>query len=259
MRYWVFTSKPSHFKLEEALEPGSTLDWPTFSRFKFETGDFVFIYASNPVMQLVGKLEIERTDLDFSEVDPRNDLRKWPRLYSKIPWLRLKVLQRAPIPFKPLQRRSLYYHTEFKPSPYPKLLHGGEIDYVLRAFDEVKNYNDINEMNEDALSSAALDRVINGEILREASGLLAGAGIADLVYKKAESRLEVIISLNALSDNLLRLTFEGIERVMWTHDKGEDTMSGMRLTVEDTFILAKFEGCGFEILARSLRVDREKA
>ncbi len=256
MRYWVFTSKPSHFRLEEALQPGATLDWPTFSRFKFEVGDLVFIYASNPVMQLVGMLEIERNDLDFSEVDPRNDLRKWPKLYSKIPWLRLRVIQRAPVPFKPLQRRSLYYHTEFKPSPYPKLLHDGEIDYVLRAFEEIKTYNDMKDMNEEALSQAALDRTTNGNILAEAADLLPGAGIADINYSKAESRLVVTITLNALSDNLLRLTFEGIERVVWAHDKGEDTMAGIRLTLEDTFILTIFEGCGFEILARSLSVDR---
>lgn len=47
MRYWVFTSKPEHFKMSEALVPGETLDWPTFARFKFEVGDLVFIYASD--------------------------------------------------------------------------------------------------------------------------------------------------------------------------------------------------------------------
>lgn len=73
MRYWVFTSKPEHFKMSEALVPGETLDWPTFARFKFEVGDLVFIYASNPVLQMIGKLEIEELNLSFSEVNPRND------------------------------------------------------------------------------------------------------------------------------------------------------------------------------------------
>lgn len=256
MRYWVFTSKPSHFKLEDALQPGETLDWPTFSRFKFEVGDLVFIYASNPVMQLVGKLEIERNDLDFLEVDPLNDLRKWPRLYSKIPWLRLRVLQRAPIPFKPLQRRSLYYYAEFKPSPYPKLLHDGEIDYVLRAFDEAELYSRETRDDSRLLSERALARIINGEVLSRVADRLAGAEVTDLTYSQASDSIEVTLRLPGIDAENLRLKFSRIERIVWTHDKGEETMIGLRLTVEDTFLLANFDGSGLEILALNIEVTR---
>lgn len=257
MRYWVFTTKPGHFNMAEALVPGQTLDWPTFSHFKFEVGDLVFFYASNPVLQMIGKLEIENNNLPFSEVDPRNDLRKWPKHHSYIPWMRLRVLQRAPIPFKPLQRGSLYYHTEFKPSPYPKLLHEGEIEYVLRAFDEAMTYSAEKLKYDGGINPEALVRVTRGEILREVADKLPGSHISSLAFSAADSSLRLTISLPS-ADNSgegpseLTLTFGGVKRAKWDYEHLNNTISGLRLTIEDTYLLTNLDGADLELLTTTL-------
>lgn len=239
--------------MSEALVPGDTLDWPTFSRFKFEVGDLVFIYASSPVLQMIGKLEIEQTGLDFKDVDPRNDLRKWPRHHSYIPWMRLRVLQKAPVPFKPLQRGSLYYHTEFKPSPYPKLLHEGEIEYVLRAFDEAMTYQADMLKYDGGIDPAALDRVSRGEILRETIAGMQGGRIASMNFEDPET-LKLTVAL-AGSDEKVNLTFGHLVRTRWEYERRDATISGVRLTIEDTYLLINFDGADLEILAATIRVD----
>ena len=255
MRYWVFTSKPEHFKMSEALIPGETLDWPTFARFKFEVGDLVFIYASSPVLQMIGKLEIEQIGLDFSEVDPRNDLRKWPKRHSRIPWMRLRVLQSAPVPFKPLQRGSLYYHTEFKPSPYPKLLHEGEIDYVMRAFNEAMTYRAELIRHPDGIDPVATSRVTRGEIFRDTALRLRGGNISGATFDRETDTLTVTATPTDSEDEPVRFTFSGIRRTRWLYEHSGDTISGIRLTLEDTYLLTRFDGADIEILAESLRID----
>lgn len=230
--------------------PGETLDWPSFSHFKFEVGDLVFFYASSPVLQMIGKLEIERTDLDFAtEVDPRNDLRKWPKHRSSIPWLRLRVLQSAPVPFRPLQRGSLYYHTEFKPSPYPKLLHEGEREYVLRAFDEAMTYTGDLVRYEGGLDPRALERA---GILRETLEELAGGRVNRMEFDKEAGSVVMDFTTNAGS--ALRLVFGGVRRAKWDYERANDTLTGVRLTLEDIFLLANFDGADAEILADSVRI-----
>lgn len=272
MRYWVFTSKPEHFKMSEALVPGETLDWPTFARFKFEVGDLVFIYASNPVLQMIGKLEIEELNLSFSEVNPRNDLRKWPKRHSSIPWMRMRVLQQAPVPFKPLQRGSLYYHTEFKPSPYPKLLHEGEIDYVMRTFNEAMTYRADMVKYPDGLNPVALDRVTHGEILRNIlselkDGHVVGLGFSNELevedsagrdepeVQRTENQLMVKVSTGGKSAAMVSFTFSGIIRANWTYEHLNNALSGVRLDVEDTYLHFHFDGAELEILAERLRID----
>lgn len=243
--------------MNAALVPGETLDWPTFSRFKFEPGDLVFIYASSPVLQMIGKLEIENNNLDFKDADPRNDLRKWPRHHSRIPWMRLRVLQAAPVPFKPLQRGSLYYHTEFKPSPYPKLLHEGEIDYVLRAFDEAMTYNADMLRNEDGINQVALDRVTRGELLRETVARIKVGKIVSIDFGKGrQDELTVSIALPAGdSDERVSMTFGGVVRANWEYERVNDTITGVRLDLEDTYLQMRFDGADLEILSESLRID----
>lgn len=271
MRYWVFTSKPEHFKMSEALVPGETLDWPTFARFKFEVGDLVFFYASSPILQMIGKLEIEEIGLPFSEINPRNELRKWPKHHSRIPWMRLRVLQSAPVPFKPLQRGSLYYHTEFKPSPYPKLLHEGEREYVMRAFDEAMTYRADMVRYEDGVNPDALARVTRGEILQAAVGRLKGGFIESLYYSKAEGTLTVEVvsnggetrtvdTITSERDNegiidRLKFTFGEVIRAKWDYEKTNDRLSGVRLDIDDTYMLMHFDGADIEILAKTLRID----
>lgn len=253
MRYWVFTTKPEHFRMSEALVPGETLDWPSFSHFKFEVGDLVFFYASSPVLQMIGKLEIERTDLDFaSEVDPRNDLRKWPRHTSSIPWLRLRVLQSAPVPFRPLQRGSLYYHTEFKPSPYPKLLHEREREYVLRAFDEATTYSGDLVRYEGGLDPRALERVSSGGILRETLEELGGGKVERMSFDKGAGSLT--IDFITSGGSALRLVFGGVRRAKWDYEQGNDMITGVRLTLEDIYLLVHFDGADVEILIDTLRI-----
>lgn len=256
MRDWVFTTKPGHFNMAEALVPGETLDWPTFGRFKFEVGDRVFFYASSPVLQMIGKLEIEALDLDFSEVDPRNDLRKWPKHHSRIPWMRLRVLQAAPIPFKPLQRGSLYYHTEFKPSPYPKLLHEGEKEYVLRAFDEAMTFTADKIKYEGGLDPDALGRVkcSDAEMLRRALDRLSGGSIDEISFDKDSNKLNVRLSAEDAATEKLSLTFEGVKRVKWDHDSRDAVISGVRLTIEDTYLLTAIDGADLEILSEEIAV-----
>lgn len=253
MRYWVFTTKPGHFNMSEALIPGETLDWPTFSHFKFEVGDLVFFYASSPVLQMIGKCEIIENNLDFSDVDPRNDLRKWPRHHSSIPWLRLRVVERAPIPFKPLQRGSLYYHTEFKPSPYPKLLHENEIGYVLRAFDEIKDYNDFMTHTDGGLNPLALNRVINGTKLKETADEFIGGKILALSYSDAVNDLEINVGLR--DNDQLVLKFSGLKRVIWNYDRADSLITGFRITIDDTYLLVYIDGAGVEVLAEALTVE----
>lgn len=252
MRDWVFTTKPEHFKMMDALVPGETLDWPTFGRFKFEVGDRVFFYASSPVLQMIGKLEIEALDLDFSEVDPRNELRKWPKTYSRIPWMRLRVLQVAPVPFKPLQRGSLYYHTEFKPSPYPKLLHDSERAYVLRAFDEAMTYTSELARDHGGLEPTALSRVGKGEILEKTVENLKDGYIADLNYDKVKSCVSITIEAH---EERLKLEFEGIRRINWNYDRLDDSLSSVRLKTEDTYLLLNLDGPDFEILCEKMTVS----
>ncbi len=252
MRYWVFTTKPGHFKMSEALVPGETLDWPTFGRFKFEVGDIVFFYASSPVLQMIGKLEIECMDLQFSEVNPRNDLRKWPRHHSNIPWMRLRVLQSAPVPFKPLQRGSLYYHTEFKPSPYPKLLHDGEREYVLRAFDEAMTYSADLVRYDGGIDPAALSRVPRGELLKEAVDRLTGGRIADMTFDNHTSSLNIRLENG---DDRLTMNFTNVKRAVWQYEHADNAISGIRLTIEDTYLLIHIDGADIEVLAESLRID----
>ncbi len=262
MRKWVFTTKPSHFKMDEALVPGATLDVPVFGKFKFEVGDLVFYYASNPVLQMIGKCEIEELGLPFSEVDPRNDLRKFPRHHSSIPWMRLRVLQAAPIPFKPLQRNSLYYYTGFKPSPYPKLLHEGEEEYVMRAFDEAMTYTSDLSRNDCGIEEEALQKVSGREIFKESAELIKGGTIDTLRYDRGEAPLVVTIRNG---EARVSMTFSGVRRVRWDFDKAvpqdidgsmqEDVLTGIRLKREDLFLLATFDGIGLEILADTLRLD----
>ena len=252
MRDWVFTTKPEHFKMMDALVPGETLDWPTFGRFKFEVGDRVFFYASSPVLQMIGKLEIEALDLDFSEVDPRNDLRKWPKTYSRIPWMRLRVLQVAPVPFKPLQRGSLYYHTEFKPSPYPKLLHDSEREYVLRAFDEAMTYTSEISRDHGGLEPTALGRVGKGEILEKAIERLKGGYIAALRFEKNKSMASVTVESET---DRLKFEFEGLCRIRWSYDRMDDRLSSIRLKTEDTYLLLNLDGPDFEILCEKITIS----
>lgn len=235
--------------------PGETLDWPTFGRFKFEPGDLVFFYASTPVLQMIGKLEIERVDLPFSEADPRNDLRKWPRHHSRIPWMRLRVLQSAPVPFKPLQRGSLYYHTEFKPSPYPKLLHEGEIEYVLRAFDEAMTYSADMIRYEGGIDPTALSRVTRGEILTDLLDRLKGQKLGHIAFAPADAYLTVELPLPGKDDAKVTFNFGGVKRVNWEHDHTSATLTGVRLTPDDTYLLFHFDGADLEILAETLRID----
>lgn len=255
MRKWVFTTKPSHFKMSEALVPGETLDWPTFGRFKFEVGDLVFFYASSPVLQMIGKLEIEALDLNFSEVNPRNDLRKWPKAYSKIPWMRLRVLQSAPVPFKLLQRGSLYYHTEFKPSPYPKLLHENETEYVMRAFDEAMTYSADMVRYEGGIDPVASARVTRGEILKATAESLKGGHIAAVDFNRSRNNVKVIVALQNDEPSEVTFTFSGVKRLNWAFETADDNLFGMRLTLEDTYLLTHFDGSDLEILSSDLQID----
>lgn len=241
--------------MTEALVPGDTLDWPTFGRFKFEVGDRVFFYASSPILQMIGKLEIEALDLDFSEVDPRNDLRKWPKHHSRIPWMRLRVLQSAPVPFKPLQRGSLYYHTEFKPSPYPKLLHDGEKEYVLRAFDEAMTYSADKLKYDGGINPHAFDRVNGKGILKGVIERLADSHLSSIGFDKANDSVKVVVRLGEDEADSIALTFSGVKRVVWQYENSDDLISGMRLTIEDTYLLTHFDGADIEILSAYITID----
>lgn len=252
MRYWVFTSKPGHFDMSKALIPGQILDWPTFSRFKFEVGDLVFIYASSPVLQMIGKLVIEQTSLPFCEADPRNDLRKWPKKHSSIPWLRMRVLQCAPVPFKPLQRGSLYYYTQFKPSPYPKLLHEGEIDYVLRAFDKAMEFTSDSLRGEGKFSS----RVINGrpdaEVLAETLASLVSGHISAMKYER-ELR-KITVSATNKEGATVNLKFDGVRRINWFAENDNDAIDHVQVSEEGIYVLTHFHGADLEILSEDINI-----
>lgn len=241
--------------MSEALVPGEILDWPTFARFKFEVGDVVFIYASSPVLQMIGKLEIEEIGLEFKDVNPRNDLRKWPKHHSYIPWMRLRVLQSAPVPFRPLQRGSLYYHTEFKPSPYPKLLHENEREYVLRAFDEAMTYSAAIGRYEDGINPAAVERVTRGQIFRDVAARMKGGKVLEILYSASSDIITLTLISSGEDSESIKFTFTGIIRAKWDYAKSEHTISGIRLTIDDTYLLTNLDGADIEILSSSLRID----
>lgn len=253
MRYWVFTTPPNQFKVMEALIPGTTLDWPTFSHFKFEVGDLVFFYASSPVMQMVGKLEIMRNDLPFVQADPRNDLRKWPRTYSKIPWLRLRVLQCAPMPFKPLERGSLYYHTQFKPSPYPKLLHQGEIDYVLKAFDKAETYQRVVDENPGGISLQALQQAQMDVKFIDTARAFIGSKIILANYNRKDNSFSITLESNTA--NQLTIICRGIRHILWNHLANTNSISLIRFVQEDIYLKLNFDGAELEVLAEQVTID----
>lgn len=254
MREWVLVTNPETFKMTEALVAGETLDWPTFGKFKFAVGDMVFFYASSPTAQMIGKLEIEELGLRFSEVEPRNELRKWPKRFSNIPWMRLRVLQSAPVPFKPLQSRSLYYHTGFKPSPYPKLLHAEEREYVYRAFNEAMTYTADSLRYEGGLNPTALSRIERGEMLAAAVDRYNGGEIEALGFDKPSARLTLTLRSADGSD---RLTIECLEiiRAQWDYDSHSCTISGIRLDLDTTYLLLTIDSASVEILTTSIRIN----
>lgn len=252
MREWVFTVPPGQFNIMAALIPGAYLDWPTFSKFKFEEGDYVFFYASSPVMQMVGKLRIEKTGLDFSKVNPRNDLRKWPRTYSKIPWMRLYVEQCAPVPYKPLERDSLYYHTGFKPSPYPKLLHAEEHEYVWRAFDQAMDFKaDVEENN--GLAGDALAEIEKRKLFSEIAASMRGGHVTCICFDKEENIIS--LSLQSRNDDAVKLLCSGLRRVAWNYDRLNDSIGTIRLKKRDIYLQLNIDSADLDIICDKLDVN----
>ena len=238
--------------MARALVAGETLDWPTFSRFKFEVGDLVFFYASSPVLQMIGNCEIEAVGIPFGDVDPRNDLRKWPMRFSRIPWMRLRVLQSVPVPFRPLQRGSLYYHTEFKPSPYPKLLHEGELEYVQRAFREAAEYKSDLDSYDGGIDPAAIVRVENGEKLRAFAHRLKGGRMLAMRFEKESSVVSVV--LRSAEGEALELIFRDVRRARWDYDSMNAEVAGLRLTIDNTYLLTNIDGADIELMSGVLAI-----
>lgn len=166
--------------------------------------------------------------------------------------MRLRVLQSAPIPFKPLQRGSLYYHTEFKPSPYPKLLHESEREYVMRAFDEAMTFRADLVRHEGGIDPEALAKVTRGELLEEATGRLKEGKMEEMRFDAASDALTVTLRKD---EDRLTLTFTGVRRVKWDYERARCAFTGLRLAREDIFLLITLDGLEAEILADGMRID----
>lgn len=255
MRNWVFTVQPSHFRIEGILKPGEELDWPTFSHFKFATGDLVFLYASTPVRQMIAQLEIENPGIPFAAANPRNELRKWPKTYSSVPWMRLRVLKTAPVPCRPLERGSLYYHTEFKPSPYPKLLHEKEIDYVMRAFENASRTP--TTIEGERLQPSALAQVEGGAVLSANAEKLKGGKITDMHHSLNPECLT--LTLRNIEGVAITLHAEELRRVIWNYEYDNRSIAHIQLNESDNFLLLHIAGADLEVMAAKISVKQENS
>ncbi|MDE6008610.1 MAG: hypothetical protein K2G90_05315, partial [Muribaculaceae bacterium] len=159
------------------------------------------------------------------------------------------------IPFKPLQRGSLYYHTEFKPSPYPKLLHENEREYVLRAFDDAMTYSANIDRFEDGINPDAEARITPGRIFRDVAVRMKGGNVVNILYSAALDRIELTLMSSGDAPESIKFNFAGIIRANWDYTKCEHVISAIRLNLEDTYLLTNIDGADIEILSTTLRID----
>ncbi|MDE6703025.1 MAG: hypothetical protein K2K00_05050, partial [Muribaculaceae bacterium] len=82
---------------------------------------------------------------------------------------------------------------------------------------------------------------------------LKGGHISAVNFDRATHK--VTASVQNGDNTEVTFTFSGVKRVNWTFESADDKISGMRLTLEDTYLLTRFDGSDFEILYSDLQID----
>ena len=137
MRYWLFPSNQKVFDLIGALHQFDFVDWHIPGNFKLEVGDFVFMYMSKPISQIVYKMQVIKTDMALSETEQMKPF--WNAKYEPKGerWARLKCIESVPQNYTPLQSAFLF-HNGVKSFQFPQLMKPETIEYVFSEFDKAK-------------------------------------------------------------------------------------------------------------------------
>ena len=67
MNFWLVPSNEQIFHLHDYISNFDIVDWVQ-SRYKYEVGDFVFIYCSLPEAQIKYLFIIEKTNIPYAEL-----------------------------------------------------------------------------------------------------------------------------------------------------------------------------------------------
>lgn len=137
MRYWLFPSNQKVFDLIGALHQFDFVDWRIPGNYKLEVGDYVFMYLSKQLSQIIYKMQVIKTDMPLSETELMRPF--WNDKYEPRGerWARLKCIETVPQNYTPLQRAFLY-HNGVKTFLYPQLMKPETLEYVFSEFDKAK-------------------------------------------------------------------------------------------------------------------------
>lgn len=137
MRYWLFPSNQKVFDLIGALHQFDFVDWHIPGNYKVAVGDFVFMYLSKPLSQIIYKMQVIKTDMPLSETDQMKPF--WNTKYEPKDerWARLKCIEAVPQNYVPLQSAFLF-HNGVKTFKFPQLMKPKTEDYVFAEFEKDK-------------------------------------------------------------------------------------------------------------------------
>lgn len=135
MRYWLFPSNQKVFDLIGALHKFDFVDWHIPGNYKVEVGDFVFMYLSKPLSQIVYKMQVVKTNMPLSEIEQMRSF--WNAKYEPKAgrWARLKCIGAVPQNHVPLQSAFLF-HNGVKTFQFPQLMKPETVEYVFAEFDK---------------------------------------------------------------------------------------------------------------------------
>lgn len=136
MRYWLFPSNQQVFDLIGALHQFDFVDWHIPGKFKIEVGDYVFMYLTKPLSQIVYKMQVIKTDMTLSETDQMKPF--WNSKYDPKGerWARLKCVESVPQGYVPLQCAFLL-HNGVKTFQFPQIMKPETVKYVFDEFNKV--------------------------------------------------------------------------------------------------------------------------
>ena len=83
-------------------------------------------------------------------------------------------------------------------------------------------------------------------------GHAEGGYIENLDYERGNDRLTLTITAG---DDRLTLILSGLIRCKWNYEKIDNAISGIRLSIEDTYLLLTIDGAEAEILTTHIEID----
>lgn len=84
---------------------------------------------------------------------------------------------------------------------------------------------------------------------------MANSHLSSIDFDKGNDRVKVVVRLGEEITDSIALIFSGVKRVTWQYEYTDDLISGMRLTIDDTYLLTHFDGADIEILSAELTID----